>query len=421
MTLQSMVKHIEHWLLSRLKPNRRNPRLHSDAQIAALAGSIMAFGFNSPILVDSAGNIIAGVGRYLASIQLKLETVPVIVLDHLTETEKRAYLIADNKLAEMSSFDDDLLRQDLADLRDTDIDLGALGFSADELAVLLADTESPVTDADTDEEEIPEAPAEPVTKPADIWTLAGHQIMCGDARNRDVVSRLFDGARANIVVTSPPYASQRDYDKTSGCEPITPEQYVDWFRAVSDNIASILAPDGSFSLNIKPHCQDGQRLLYVADLLIAHVRSWGWMFVDELCWRKTDNGVPGGWMNGRFKNAWEPVYHMVRQSRIKFRPTAVGHLSEDCFDYNANNPKSRSGSGLLGSGARGSAAGQQGAADANGHFAGIARPSNVIEVKTETRQGSHSAPWARGGGALKSRREPASRGTGKGLTRRQRR
>jgi ParB-like chromosome segregation protein Spo0J len=110
MTLQSMAKHIEHWLLSRLKPNQRNPRLHSDAQIAALAGSILAFGFNSPILVDSRGNIIAGVGRYRAALKLGLETVPVIVLDHLSETEKRAYLLADNKLAELSTFDDDLLR-----------------------------------------------------------------------------------------------------------------------------------------------------------------------------------------------------------------------------------------------------------------------------------------------------------------------
>ena len=129
MTLQSMAKRIEYWLLSRLKPSSKNPRRHSDAQIAAIAGSICAFGFNSPIGIDSQGNIITGFGRYLASIQLKLETVPVIVLDHLTETEKRAYLIADNKLAELSSFDDDLLREELAELRDADIDLGAILFT----------------------------------------------------------------------------------------------------------------------------------------------------------------------------------------------------------------------------------------------------------------------------------------------------
>lgn len=110
--------------MKRLVPNPRNPRTHLDAQVAQIAGSILAFGFNAPILVDSKGGIIAGHGRYLASIKLGLETVPIIVLDHLSETEKRAYLLADNKLAELSSFDDDLLRAELAELRDADIDLG---------------------------------------------------------------------------------------------------------------------------------------------------------------------------------------------------------------------------------------------------------------------------------------------------------
>jgi site-specific DNA-methyltransferase (adenine-specific)/site-specific DNA-methyltransferase (cytosine-N4-specific) len=208
------------------------------------------------------------------------------------------------------------------------------------------------------------------------------------------VHRLFDGARANVVVTSPPYASQREYDPESGFTPVPPDEYSGWFRVVAANIAAVLATDGSFFLNLKEHAESGERSLYVMDLVIAHKRQWGWRFVDTFCWRKTDEGVPGGWPN-RFKNAWEGVYHLCRQPQIKFRPTAVGHVSEDCFDYNAQNPKSRSGSGLLGAGARGSAAGHHGAADANGHFAGIARPSNVIEVKTETRQGSDSAPFPR--------------------------
>jgi DNA modification methylase len=392
MTLQSMAKHIEHWLISRLKPSRRNPRRHSDAQIAAIAGSILAFGFNSPILVDSSGGILAGHGRYLACLKLGLDTVPVIVLDHLSETEKRAYLLADNKLAELSSFDDDLLREELAELRDADIDLGALGFSDDELAVLLADAESPVTDADADEEEIPEAPAEPVTRVGDIWTVSGHKIICGDSRDRDVVQRLFAGARANLCITSPPYATQREYDPASGFTPVPPEEYSGWFHPVAENIAAVLAPDGSYCLNIHPHAEDGERSLYVMDLIIAHKRQWGSRFVDEFAWVKTNQGCPGGWPN-RFKCAWEGVYHMCLQPQIKFRPTAVGHVSEDCFDYSAHNPKSRSGSGLLGSGARGAAAGEQGAA--NGNFTGIARPSNVIEAKTETSQGSHSAPFPR--------------------------
>ena len=116
--------------------------------------------------------------------------------------------------------------------------------------------------------------------------------------------------------------------------------------------------------------------------------------MDEFCWRKTDNGVPGGWGN-RFKNAWEPVFHFCRQQQIKFRPQAVGHESEDCFDYSPDNPKSNFGSGLLGTGARGDAAGKAGAADDEGRHTGMARPSNVIEVKTESSQGSHSAPFPR--------------------------
>jgi site-specific DNA-methyltransferase (adenine-specific)/site-specific DNA-methyltransferase (cytosine-N4-specific) len=163
---------------------------------------------------------------------------------------------------------------------------------------------------------------------------------------------------------------------------------------VAEGIAAILAPNGSYLLNIKPHADEGERSLYVMDLVLAHRRKWGWRFVDEFCWRKTDNGVPGGWPN-RLKNAWEPVYHFCRRPQIKFNPEAVGHVSEDCFDYDAHNPKSRSGSGLLGAGARGSAAGKQGAAGADGRFNGIARPSNVIECKAESSQGSHSAPFPR--------------------------
>ena len=393
MLSQAMAQRIEHWKLADLTPYPKNPRRHSDAQIAAIAGSIAQFGFNSPILIDSRGNIIAGHGRYLAALKLGLETAPVIVLDHLSEIEKRAYLLADNKLADLSGWDDETLASELAELRDAEIDLGGLGFSDDELRVLLADAELPDADG-AEEEEIPEPPAEPVTRAGDIWRIARHRLICADCRDSGAVARLFDGMKANLVITSPPYATQREYDPESGFTPVPPEAYCDWFRVVAANIAAVLALDGSYFLNIKPHADDGERNLYVMDLVLAHKRQWGWRFVDEFCWRKTDNGVPGGWGN-RFKNAFEPVYHFCREPQIKFRPTAVGHVSEDCFDYSPNNPKSTSGSGLLGTGARGSAAGKPGADDSDGRFAGIARPSNVIEVKSESSQGSHSAPFPR--------------------------
>ena len=116
------------------------------------------------------------------------------------------------------------------------------------------------------------------------------------------------------------------------------------------------------------------------DLTLAHVREWGWRFVDEFCWRNTANGVPGGWPN-RFKNAWEPIFHFTKSEKIKFRPEAVSHESEDVVVYSPSNPKAPSGSGLLGCGAD--------------KISGLARPSNVIEVKAEGGQGDHSAPFPR--------------------------
>lgn len=221
-----------------------------------------------------------------------------------------------------------------------------------------------------------------------------HRLLCGDSRDQAAVAVLFGDARANVVITSPPYASQRKYDESSGFKPVPAEDYLDWFKPVATNIASVLAEDGSYFLNLAPHSEHGVRHLYVMDLVIAHQRLWGWRFIDELCWRKTNNGVPGTWPN-RFKNAWEPVFHFCRQQSIKFRPGDVGHASADCFDYSPNNPQSNSGSGMLGSGSRGNAAGTSDAVNNDGRYDGVALPSNVIEVRSESSQGSHSAPFPR--------------------------
>ena len=369
---------VQLWPTDRLVPYARNPRTHSPEQVVQIAASIAEFGFTNPILVDTKAGIIAGHGRLLAAQRLGLKEVPVIVLDHLSETQKRAYVIADNRLALNAGWDEELLSAELAELEREKFDVELTGFSDAELEVLLAD-EKGAESAETPEE-IPEAPAVAVTQPGDLWMIGAHRLLCGDCRDRDSVLRLFEGLKANIVVTSPPYASQREYDPASGFRPVAPEDYIGWYGELAANIESVLAPDGSYFLNIKEHAEDGQRLLYVKELTIAHVLQWGWRFVDELCWRKTDNGVPGGWGN-RFKNAWEPIFHFCRQPEIKFRPEAVGHLSDGCFDYSPDTPESNSGSGLLG--------------QHEDRHTGIARPSNVIEAKTESSQGSHSAPFPR--------------------------
>jgi DNA modification methylase len=419
--IPAMARHIELWPTDRLVPYAKNARTHSPEQVAQIAASIVEFGFLNPILVDSSAGIVAGHGRLLAARKLGLAEVPVVVLDHLSETQRRAYVLADNRLALAAGWDDALLAEELRDLQEDGLDLAIVGFSGDELEALLAEGAEPEATPEI-EEEIPETPAEAVTRPGDVWSIGPHRLICGDCRDLAVVakllesdsgkfSRIFPPAKTtarpvSLCITSPPYASQRAYDPASGFKPIRPEEYSAWYSAVAANIAAILAFDASYFLNIKPHADAGQRTLYVMDLVIAHVRQWGWWFIDELCWRKTDNGVPGGWGN-RFKNAFEPIYHFTApEAQIKFRPKRVGHESEDCFDYSPNNPKSTSGSGLLGTGPRGAAADRGRNHDAwqncrssfdnlEGRHGGIARPSNVIEVKTESSQGSHSAPFPR--------------------------
>jgi len=391
-----------------LLPHARNSRTHSEAQVAQVAASIREFGWTNPILVDGEGVIIAGHARLLAARKLGMDEVPVIVLAHLTPLQKRALVIADNKLALNAGWDEETLRVEIESLQEDGFDLDVVGFSDEEIRILLTHNASGA-EADAEalgEDETPEVPVDPVSRTGDIWAIGPHRIICGDCRDAGTVAQLFHGARANVVITSPPYATQREYDPASGFKPVPPEEYVGWFRAVAAGVESVLAPDGSYFLNIKAHADEGERNLYVMDLVLAHRRQWGWRFVDEFCWRKTDNGVPGGWGN-RFKNAWEPVFHFCRQQQIKFRPKAVGHESEDCFDYSPNNPKSTSGSGLLGTGPRGAAAdgGKNQSAwqrsrsslsdGSEGRHAGVARPSNVIEVRTESGQGSHSAPFPR--------------------------
>ena len=256
-TSQTMARRIELWPVDKLVPYARNARTHSDAQVAQIAASIAQFGFNNPILVDTNAGIIAGHGRLLAARKLRLDHVPVVVLDHLTETQKRAYILADNKLAEQAGWDDDLLRGELADLKDADLNLEVLGFSEDELRTLLAEAEPAPAGTPEEEEEIPEAPVDPVTRPGDIWLIGKHRLICGDCRDRATVAQLLNGSSANVVITSPPYASQRAYDPASGFRPVSPEEYVPWFRDVAANIVPILAPDGSYFLNIKEHADEG--------------------------------------------------------------------------------------------------------------------------------------------------------------------
>lgn len=191
--------------MEELIPYANNARTHSDAQIALIAGSIREFGFNNPVLVDGANGIIAGHGRLEAARRLRLKEVPVIELAHLSEAQKRAYILADNRLAERAGWDRELLALELGDLSELGVDLSDLGFEGAELDALL-DNGS----ADPREEETPVPPANPVSRPGDLWRLGNHRLLCGDATNRDDVSRLLGDVRPHLMATDPPFGVNYD-------------------------------------------------------------------------------------------------------------------------------------------------------------------------------------------------------------------
>src|SRR5450631_2862041 len=185
-----MARHIEMWPIEKLIPYARNPRTHSDAQVAQIAASIAAFGFNNPILVDTKAGIIAGHGRLLAARKLQLAEVPVIVLDHLTEAQKRAYILADNQLALNAGWDDTLLAAELAALQNEDFNLDLIGFEDQELARLLAAQDA--TEGLCDEDAVPELPETPISLLGDLWLLRDHRLLVGDATDASAVAKLMD-------------------------------------------------------------------------------------------------------------------------------------------------------------------------------------------------------------------------------------
>lgn len=190
-------------MVADLIPYVRNSRTHSDAQVAQIAASIKEFGWTNPILIDGENGIIAGHGRLLAARKLGQERVPTIELSHLTETQKRAYVIADNRLALNAGWDDQMLALELEELDGGNFDLSLLGFEADELNALL----NPIKETEglTDEDAVPEVPEEPKTKPGDIWLLGKHRLMCGDSTSLDDVATLTAGALVDMWLTDPPY------------------------------------------------------------------------------------------------------------------------------------------------------------------------------------------------------------------------
>jgi DNA modification methylase len=187
-----------------LIPYARNAKRHSDTQVAQIAASIREFGWGAPILVDGQNNVIAGHGRLLAARKLGMTEVPVVPMDHLTDTQRRALILADNKIGENAAWDEDLLGLELAELNAAGFNLALAGFTPEEWDALIAGDEAS-KEGLTDENEAPEVETEPVSRPGDLWLLGEHKLLCGDATQAEPYRTLLGEELADMVFTDPPY------------------------------------------------------------------------------------------------------------------------------------------------------------------------------------------------------------------------
>ncbi len=362
-----------------LIPYNKNPR-DNRAAIEAVRISIREFGFNQPIVVDKAKVIIVGHTRREAAIEEGIAKVPYMIADHLSKSKARAYRLADNRTNQNSFWLEEQLKDELMAL--SPAERKSTAFTDDELENIL---EALFDEGLTDPDHVPEPQKKIITKTGDLWRLGKHRLLCGDASKREDVAALLGKKKINVAVTSPPYASQRVYVEDSGFKPVRPADYTDWFAAIQENIAAVLAKDGSFFLNIKEHADAGQRNLYVKDLTLAFVRKWQWQFVDEFVWAHT--GTPKG-PRQRFKNGWEPIFQFTK-NRHKFRPKNVMHATDDAIDWGGKHPSMQDGRMKMDQNKN--IAKDHIAAGRKHRVVGQAYPSNVLSIGKNMEALSHGA------------------------------
>ena len=290
-----------------LIPYARNSRTHSDAQITKIAASIKEFGFLNPVIVDNANGIIAGHGRVMAAKRLGMTELPTVEASHLTDAQRRAYVIADNRLALDAGWDDEMLRVEFAELTDAGFDLTLTGFDLDEIEALEPEQ---VEDGLTDEDEVPEVQADPVTKPGDVWLLGKHRLMCGDSTSIDAIDALMQGCRAQLVITSPPYngdtkskhgdyyatnKTQKFYGDDGFQDNLNSDEYVDFAKSVLSNCFAVT--DGWIFWNVSYNANS--RFEYIKQIQ-DHLE----FLMEQVCWKKSSN-FP---LKGSMMRQWEPIY-----------------------------------------------------------------------------------------------------------------
>ena len=277
-----------------LRPYARNARVHSKKQIGQIAESIKRFGFTNPILVDEKSNVIAGHGRLAAALELGMAEVPTIKLSHLTEKERQAYILADNKLAENAAWDNELLALELSDLSELDFDLSLTGFSASEIDLVLDGFEDASTNSNVDEVDlIPEENGPTVTRLGDAWNLDRHTLVCGDALVHQSYENLMAGKQADVIFTDPPYnvpidghvcglgkVRHREFAMASG--EMSQQEFTTFLETSMQNAAAC-AKDGAIAFV----CMDWRHIREVLDAGAVAFNE-----LKNLCvWNKTNGGM----------------------------------------------------------------------------------------------------------------------------------
>ena len=287
--------------IEKLIPYARNARTHLDEQVAQIAASIKEFGWTNPILVDGAKGIIAGHGRLAAARKLGMTEVPVIELAHLTETQKKALILADNKLSLNAGWDNEMLMLEIKELELEGFDLGLTGFDAEELEAL---TPVEVTDGLVDEDATPEPPAEPITKPGDVWLLGKHRLMCGDSTSIEQAEKLMAGQKADMVFTDPPYnvayegrGEKNKLGKIKN-DDMSDESFEQFCRDVFATYHAVMKPLACIYV-CHPDSQTGPKL--------AFEKTFGELFKKSstLIWMKQSAGM--GWQDYRAQH--EPILY----------------------------------------------------------------------------------------------------------------
>jgi len=285
---------IEVMPVNELRPYPNNARTHSKKQIRQIANSIKTFGFCNPVLIDDAKQIIAGHGRVEAAKLLGIDAVSTCRLSHLSEAEKRAYILADNKLAEKAGWDKELLAIELQGLIDLDVEIELTGFEMPEIDLILEDAREANGASSGPEDDVPQYPSGPVVSQAeDLWLLGNHRLLCADARDPTAYESLLEGAKAEFVLTDPPYnvvidgnvcglGRIRHRDFAMGCGEMNEAEFIAFLETVFERLAENTV-DGS----IHQICMDWRHMW---EMLAAGRKVYGEL--KNLCvWNKGNAGM----------------------------------------------------------------------------------------------------------------------------------